>query len=271
MAPGFYTGGGGGGATPADVWGYPTRTLTQTKFPFWSGIITLTGGSVSIPAGAIAYVEIRPPVGETWYVTIASRHNIIYAYDLRMTFEIWDGVSALEILGFSRYYITSHGTHLEHGSIVVTVIITSSRWCRIKYNNPHANAITTHYGYSGFKLSHPQWSPVRAHNPKPEPWKKPLRKPLPPEIAPLRKYAYDMLGADPARPEEYEPSIVLEESTPLAVDPVTGQPVELLTVIVRASVLAELIAKFKTGELDPVGTGYKKYLDKWGREGIKLL
>jgi len=258
-------------ATPAGVWGYPDRTLTQTKFPFWSAIIILSGSSVSLPAGSTVYVEIRPPADETWYVTVAGGTRLYpTSGDSEARLELWDGTSAVNLYVASRIQITSAGYAPYYISLVATVIITNLIRCRLALYNGASYSVYGYYGYSGFKLSHPQWSPVRTHNQEPKPWRRPLSKPLPPEVAPLRRYAYDILGADPSKPDEYEPAIILEENTPLAIDPNTGQPVELLTVVVRASVLADLLAKFRTGELDPVEAGYEKYLDKWKREVIKL-
>ncbi|MEM4570941.1 MAG: hypothetical protein QXE66_06505, partial [Desulfurococcaceae archaeon] len=105
---------------------------------------------------------------------------------------------------------------------------------------------------------------------EPRPWRRGKTKPLPATLAGLEKYAYDILGLDPAKPNEYELGIVLEEDVPLAVDPVTSFPIETLTVCVRAGVLAELVNKFKRKELDPSLAGYKKYIDKWKSEGIDL-
>jgi hypothetical protein len=246
------------------------RTLTQTKFPFWSDIIILTGSFVSLPAGSTVYVEIRPPAGETWYITVAGGTRVYPTYgDSDARLELWDGTSAVDLYVASRVRITSAGFAPFYLSLVATVIITNLVRCRLALYNGSSYNLTGYYGYSGFKLSHPQWSPVRTHNQKPKPWRRPLSKPLPPGVAPLRRYAYDILGADPSNPDEYEPAIILEENTPLAIDPNTGQPVELLTVVVRTSVLADLLAKFKTGELDPVKAGYEKYLDKWKQEGYR--
>jgi hypothetical protein len=168
-----------------------------------------------------------------------------------------------------RNRISDYGWVL-HAWYSTMKVLTNSLWASLEFYSYWIN--TGYYGYSGFKLSQPHWSPVRAHNPGPRPWKRPLSKPLPPVISPLSKYAYDLLFIDPATGvEAYEPAIILEENTPLAVDPHTGQAVELLTVVVKAGVLADLISKFKTGELDPIKTGYKKYLDKWEAEGIRVI
>jgi hypothetical protein len=93
---------------------------------------------------------------------------------------------------------------------------------------------------------------------------------LPSAIRALRSYACDILGLDPARPDEYTIGVILEEDTVLAVDPETNFPVERLTVVVKADVLADFIVNFKAGTDDPLVTGYRKYLDRWKAEGIDL-
>jgi hypothetical protein len=265
---GFYT----GGVTTAGVWGYPTRTLTQAKFPFWSAIITQTQGSVSLPDNTVTYVDIKPPAGETWlihvdfYVTYFATGT---PTDIYVCYDDYNGTTRRRHGCVVRNRIADYGWTL-HVWYSTLKVLTNSLWASLEFYSYHLN--TGYYGYSGFKLSEPHWSPVRVHNPEPKLWKRPLSKPLPPEIAPLRRYAYDILFIDTSTGiEEYDTAIILEENTPLAVDPNTNQPVELLTVVVRADVLANMIRKFKTGELDPVRTGYKKYLDKWMYEGIKLL
>jgi hypothetical protein len=248
-----------------DIWGYPTRTLTQPKFPFWSAIITQQAGSVPVPASATVYVTIQPPTGETWLI------DLIYSSDATNMFYIYsdfDGVTARDH-GYVSATTYTGATYLE-----LTRILTNSLYARLGFMNAGIVNRVGVYGYSGFKLSKPLYSLARdISNPDPpRPWKRPPSKPPPPEIAPLRRYAYDISFINTATGvEEYDTAIILEENTPLATDPDTNQPVELLTVVVRASVLADMIRKFKTGELDPVKTGYKKYVDKWEQEGIKLL
>jgi hypothetical protein len=261
--PGFYTG-GGGGATPADFWGYPTRTLTQSKFPFWSAIITQQAGSVTVPAGATVYVTIQPPAGETWLI------DLLYSVDGANMFYIYsdfNGATARDH-GYVSATIYTGATYLE-----LTRILTNSLYARLGFMNTGTVSRTGVYGYSGFKLSKPLYSLARdISNPDPpRPWKKPATLPLPPIIAGLHPYAREFLEIDINRLNYYVLGILLEEDTPLAHDPDTGFPVERLTVVVPADTLADMIGKFKTGELDPVKTGYKKYLDKWKQEGIKLL
>jgi hypothetical protein len=156
------------------------------------------------------------------------------------------------------------------GGYTVSRILTNSLYATLQwYNGSSTNYVTGYYGYSGFKLSQPLWTPKRLTDSMAgKPWKKAKSKPLPDLISALDKYAYDILGIDPNRPNNYDLGIILEEGTPLAIDPATNFPIERVTVFVKADVLADLIAKFKAKTADPVITGYAKYLDKWKLEGI---
>jgi hypothetical protein len=248
-------------ATAADVWAYATRTLTTTKFPFWSAIITQTQGTVSIAAGTWTYLNVQPPAGETWLVEFAYYLTLVSASSEKtVNYSDFDGTTRRE-----------HVLHNEYSDrcttwLVMQRILTNSLYASLGFYA--AGATTGNYGYSGFKLSEPLWSPKRVHNPEAKPWKREKTKPLPAAIKALDKYAWDILGIDPDKPNDYDLGIMLEEDTVLAVDPATNFPVERLTAVVKADVLADFIAKFKAGTADPVATGYSKYLKRWKTEGI---
>jgi len=248
----------------ADVWTQPTRTLTQTKFPFWDAIITQTWGEVSIAAGATVYVGIQPPAGETWWVEIGAYLYPRPNYTRSCYYKDYDGTTERMHANFIR--ADSAASALGFTGAVER-ILTNSLYARISYYS--ADATTANYGYSGFKLSKPLWSAKRNLSPA-EPWKKETTKTLPTVIEALERYAFDILGLDPEKPDEYVLGIILEEDTPLATDPETGFPVERLTACVQAETLASLIAGFRDGTKDPEETGYRKYLDKWGEEGIDM-
>jgi hypothetical protein len=256
------------GATPAEIWGYPERTLTQVKFPFWSAIITQVQVSPTCAGGATTYIDIRPPAGETWlvYADWYIRCDICSSVDqVAMFYYDYDG----RTVRLHRVtYGLSAGANGIYGVNHVLKVLTNTLWGRLGIYT--AYTYTCYAGYSGFKLSRPLWSPTTPQATS-LPWKKPTTQPIPPILAPLRRYVYDILGADPARPEEYAQAVILEEDTPLAIDPDTGQPVVLQTIVIKADTLANMIMRFRTGELDPVKMGYKKYLDKWELEGIRLL
>jgi len=263
MGGGFST--VGGGASASDIWNYPTRTLTQSKFPFWSAIITQQAGSISVASDAIGVVDIQPPSGETWWISIlagwsstvqgnAGKANIYYS-DFDGTTERTHGT----MLGGPSYNVVP--------SLFVERLLTNTLYGRISFHNGLAALHSAYYGYSGFKLSKPLWSPSRVSN-SAKPFKLKTNLPLPDPIKPLDKYKCLIYGINPNKPDDYDLAIVLEEDTPLAIDPNTGFPVERYSVYVLASALADLIAKFKTGALDPVKAGYRKYLDRWKGEGI---
>jgi len=249
----------------ADIWAHATRTLTQTQFPFWSAVITQAQGLITTSAGATLFVDVQPPAGETWWVEFAGllpgtagQNRVVKYYD-------YDGASRRLHALLARTETSLDTVGL---SGVLTRVLTSTLYGSLSFYSSLSEP--GYYGYSGFKLSKPWWSPVRTNNPEPKPWKRPKTRPLPPAIEALDKYAFDILGVNPERPEEYDLGVILEEDTPLATDPDTGFVVERLTACVQADVLAALIAEFKAGTKDPVETGYRKYLDKWKAEGIDL-
>jgi hypothetical protein len=250
-------------ATAADVWSYSTRTLTQSKFPFWSAIITQQEGYVTVLPSSYANVSIQPPSGETWWVEFATAVTGTAA----VTMNYYDNDGTNLRLHLSTQYNYSYELG---GGYTVSRILTNSLYAALRwYNGSSTNYVYGYYGYSGFKLSQPLWTPKRLTDSMAgKPWKKAKSKPLPDLISALDKYAYDILGIDPNRPNNYDLGIILEEDTPLAIDPATNFPVERLTVVVKADVLADFIAKFKSGKADPVATGYSKYLKRWKEEGV---
>jgi hypothetical protein len=251
----------------ADVWSYSDRTLTQAKFPFWSAIITRTAGAVSVASATYTYVTIQPPAGETWWINLSGTISAGSGYYLEVGFIDNAGVMHQDRW---RYPTASpgygHYNHFEYAQL--PIIITNTAYIRISFYQNTGSAVSAWYSYSGFKLSHPLWSPSRLYDPEPKPFKLPTTLPLPDPLKPLDKHKAMILGLDPEKPNEYALGIILEEDTPLAVDPATGFPVERLSVYVKADVLADFILKFKRGEADPVQTGYAKYLKRWKSEGI---
>ncbi|RLI87286.1 MAG: hypothetical protein DRP01_02205 [Archaeoglobales archaeon] len=249
---------------PSAVWKYPERTLTQEKFPFWSSIITQSHGEVSVDGESMTYVTIQPPSGETWLVWIdflmassaSPSHVRYYQFD-----------GTVRILHRGTDFNASVEPHLG-----VLKILTHSLYASLRFYNGDTNPMTGYYGYSGFKLSRPLWTPKREDSLAPaRVWKKPTTKSLPENIKPLQKYAYEFLGLSPNKPNEYALGVILEEDKVLAVDPETNFPVERLTAVVEAETLSNLIKQFKEGTLSPEETGYRKYLDKWESEGIRLV
>lgn len=209
---------------------------------------------------------MQPPSGETWMVTFAfsTRTGSIAGYSATISYYDFDGTTARL---HAENNVAAPTNYPQARALVVERILSNSLYARLSFFNTTAQ--TGYYGYSGFKLSKPLWSTIR--NLEPMPWKRPATTDLPTNISGLKKYAFDILGIDPTKPNEYGLGIVLEEDTPLAVDPDTNFPVERLTAVVKADVLSDLIKQFKSGAYDPVATGYAKYLNKWKAEGIDLV
>jgi len=240
--------------------------------PFWSAVIPQVMGEVSVPSDTVTVVVIQPPAGETWLVSIDFSMYVGKGFTNYLGYSDYDGTTARLHKILSRYATTNYdyGHYFYFQSLNVLKVLTNSLYARLVYFQTSGVSVTGRYGYSGFKLSQPLWKPRRMHNPDPsKPWERPKTKPLPSEIKALDKYAVELLGIDIERPNEYDLAIILEEDTKLAVDE-AGFPVERLTACVKADILADYISKFKTGEADPVATGYRKYLDKWKDEGIDL-
>ncbi|RLI46532.1 hypothetical protein DRO69_02810 [Candidatus Bathyarchaeota archaeon] len=242
--------------TAADVWSYSERTLTQTKFPFWSAIIEQTQGEVSVAAASTSYVNIQPPSGETWLLFIDATDA---GSDTSTAYCDYDG-STRRI----HTFMGSGGT-CGRGSLVK--ILTNSLYASLRLQNFSTASKTFYYGYSGFKLSKPIWKPRRLNTNDP-PWKRvPSQYPIPKEVEPLKKYIVDVYDHDLRK---YRQAIICEEDTPLAVNE-KGFPVERLTVICFVNDFIERILKpYKEGTLDLKASGWKKYFDKWAEEGISL-
>jgi len=281
---------------PADIWTYPTRELTQAQFPFWSAIITQTQGSVTVPHDAAAYVDIQPPAGETWLLWIDwFLYHTTPGYVLSVTYMDYDGVTRRFQRGRRRdpttNYDYGHFAYTE-GLGVMKVLTNSLYGSLYSYHNTGVDQ-TTYYGYSGFKLSKPLWSPKHLSNPNlsPKPWKRRLTRALPSEVSVLEPYACEVYDEEVGG---YIPVIMLEEDTPLAVDPTTNFPVERLTVHVTPEKLIDILnqrddptlrpnivleapqryrglkmRELKASEFEEV-TGYRKYLDRWRSEGINI-
>jgi len=245
----------------SEVWNYPTRTLTQAKFPFWSAIIIQQAGSVSVPATSTATVNIQPPAGETWYIEIGFGIPLYSAVTFKARYYDFDGTTA-------RMHVPNEGNSYATGWLVISRILTNSLYAQLSIYNGASASNPAYYGYSGFKLSKPLYSPKR-NNTDPKPWKqKPSLLPIPRDIEPLSKYIVDIYDHSIG---DYRQAIMLEEDTPLAQDPETGFPVERLTVYAFIDdFINNILTPYKAGKLDLVKSGWKKYFDKWSLEGIKI-
>lgn len=233
----------------ADIWNYPTRTLTQTKFPFWSAIITQTQGSISVSASSWGVIDIQPPSNETWLL------DILFSINFSLTTTLANVFSAV----YCDYDGTTERIHgamtygsIGHAKLFVSRILTNTLYARLKGYNSATSAMTMYYGYSGFKLSEPKYSPKRVYDPPM--WK---RRPavLPVELERVKDYVYEIYDHDA---KNHRIAIIFEEDTPLAYDPVTNFPVERYTVYAfydDLKKIADIIAS------DLKKTGYDKYVD----------
>jgi hypothetical protein len=241
------------GLTASDIWNYPTRDLTRTKFPFWSAIINQTQGSVTIAASTTTYVNIQPPAGETWLVWI----DTLYDYPAyQVYYDDYDGITRRRHTG--QYTGGGYGDIRPH--LHVMKILTNALYGSLEFYNGATSAYTGYYGYSGFKLSMPLWSPKRLNDPVPA-FKRPTQFPIPANVSQLAKYIVDIFVDG-----KYQQAIVLEEDTPLAVDE-KGNVIESLSVYARVE---DFIKNLTALKADPVGLGWKKYFDKWASEGITI-
>jgi len=250
--------------------------------PFWSAIITQVQGSVSVPALGDAYVSIQPPAGETWWIEIGFWVDYSSGY---VTYFDYDGTTRR--LHVRDYVIDTYGKY--RSNLVLERILTNSLYASLHFFS--WSAVTGYYGYSGFKLSKPLWSPERMLRSNPKAWKRKLTRPLPSEIASLEPHACEVYYEERG---DYVLAIILEEDVPLAIDPATGFPIERLTAYITTENLMNILSqrddptlredvtldfppKYRgrklrelTGSEFEEATGYKKYLQRWRREGIEI-
>ena len=243
------------GTTPAEVWAYATRELTQAEFPFWSAIIDQQYGDVEIAGGAGAGVSIQPAVGETWHVWIDFYMGDPAVGDY-VQYRDYDGAA------LNDHILDSSDGADDYPHLGVEKILTNDLYARVSYFNAAAPTAYGFYGYSGFKLSEPIWKGKRIAEPKV--WKRKLSVEIPPLIEVLRPCACELFES---RTRKYVPCIMLEEDTVLAVDPATKLPVETVSAFVKVDTLVAMLQEIKA---DPVKTGYDKYLRRWKAEGIEL-
>jgi len=248
---------------------YPPGLNLPAKYPFWSAIMLLNTGSVSISSGSTVYVDIQPASNETWFafiqafqsVTTSVNNQPVYIYVNK-----YDGNTLSQIGGDYGQVNANYGFY-RLPSININAILSNSLWVRLSFYQTGTGVTGTgYYGYSGFKLSKPLWKTIPAVDPKP--FKQKASSQLPDVLTPLSDFAVDIY--DPSI-NDYKTSIILEEDTPIALDPNTQFPVERLSAYVSVDDLVNIINGIKKGTFDPVKSGWKKYLDKWNSLGIKVV
>jgi len=232
------------GTNPAAIWSYPSRTLTMTKFPFWSAIILPQESSVSLPAGTSNTIDIQPSSGETWWIFVNT-----YANNAAIVIELhdYDGTTA-------RLHTAHSGTGINP-HIESSFIISSSRWLRIIIRNTTTSSYTGYYGYSGFKLSQPQWTPKRL-NSAPL-FKRATRFSIPDAVKAIADRIVDTYDFSI---NDYRQTIILEEDTPLTIDEKTGFPVERYSAYIYVDeFISNILTQYINGQLNLVKSGWKKY------------
>jgi len=259
------------GATPKEIWEYSERTLTQTKFGFWSEIILLTDSVVSVSADSTVIVDIRPPSGETWFVFIDAvlRSDVAGSY-IYIARDCPDTIPCVhnwcEIAG-------SYG--LKYPTLSVTKILTYDYYVYIyAKNSDTSNSRTLFYGYSGFKLSKPLYLPERNMQLRNQ-LREQIRRMkttefrIPDEVEALRDSIVDVYDLSEGK---WRQAIILEKDTPLAKDERTGHVIERLSVMCYVDdFINNILKRLKLGQLDLERSGWKKYFEKWRNEGIKVL
>jgi len=248
--------------TPDEVWSYSIRELTQSKFPFWSAIITQQQGSISVPASSTSTITIQPASDETWLIFGGVS---VDTYDVVGHIAITDYDGATERTHYVNEVSSGSACGYHIPCITFTAILTNSLYLHLNCYNGASTDRSAYYGYSGFKLSKPQWSAKRFDDPRP--WKRKAIKSLPTtpiDLTPLESYHYEIFDT---RINDYRDVIMLEEDTPLAIDPNTNFSVERFTAYVYVDNFVKNLDLFKA---DPIKTGYKKYFDKWKSEGITI-
>lgn len=223
----------------------------RTKFPFWSAIITQVQGSVNIPATTEVFVDIQPAANETWWVEIGfsggnCNINCISYYD-------YNGITAR-----MHFRNVTHTTYEDNRNVTVHRILTNSLYARIGFNNAGTSAFTAFYGYSGFKLSQPQWSTRKVTAEQEIAFKCNIPKNKGVAFPQLREKAY----LNPEGKLAYHLC-----SDVLAVDPIKNVPVETVEYHVTEEDLVARLVKFKA---DSKGSGWEKIFTKLKEENISL-
>lgn len=233
------------------VWTRNERALTQAKFPFWSSIITQVQGSISVPAGTSTYVNIQPPAGETWVVEIAA--GVDTAGINKLNYCDFDGTTERKHTGM---FVNSTTVNVPIMSL--TRIISNALYAKLSYANTRTFADTAYYGYSGFKLSQPQWTPVRLKIESYNPFKRPVPEKYTLAFLNLREKAY----LNPEGKVAYHLATEV-----LSIDPVKNVPVETVEYHVLEEDLVKGLTDFKSR---PKETGWEKIFNLLDKEGITL-
>jgi len=240
------------GVLDVNVWDDPTRTLTTTKFPFWSAIITQIEEAISIAADTSVYVDIQPLSGEVWLVFLDAYYEKGPA---KVTYHDYDGSTRR----FQTECYVRDGTYGLYAPLLTGLckILTNGLFASLRFRNAGSSEGTGCYGYSGFKLSQPLWQPERVSGLQVPPFKRPLNGRMV-AFSSLRDKAY-------VNPDDEIAYHLYSED--LARCPTTGHVVERAEYHVLEK---DLVANIDAFKKDPDTTGWRRIFDKLAEEGISL-
>lgn len=233
------------------VWGYANRTLTQAKFPWWSAIITQMQGTVSVPASTTVYVDIKPPTGETWTVEIAFNAENVGSNSIFPTYYDFDGVTRRKQLAQRP-----KGTYGDSQGIILNRVLTNNLYASLGLYNGYAESLNFTYGYSGFKLSQPQWSGQKLNG------EKPFKRLLPANYTLAFPQLVQMAYLNPDDELAYHLGTEI-----LTIDPTENEPVETVEYHVTEKDLLKGLVDFKD---KPKETGWEKIFLILKQKGISL-
>jgi len=234
-------------------------------------VIGPTVGSVSVGAGASADLDVQPPAGETWEISLGGQCTGYAGNRGRIGY--YDGVT--------HYVGMTHWDENIGGVSMYFALIDNSVYARLNVINRGTATFDFTYGYSGYKVKS---SSIRRA--KLTPTRELIEKMsevrrlknggsavLPDWCKPLEPYAYIDQDGDIA--------IYLEKDVPLRVDD-KGNVIERLTISVKLKSFETLFAEeIADSTKRPLMTyireksvrdnmGWEKYVDKWRDEGIEF-
>jgi len=207
------------GATPKEIWEYSERTLTQTKFPFWSAVIPSEPKSYGVNEGASGYLTIQPPSGETWLIWL-------YVYFLNSYAGSYIEIyvkSSIDTNRIAGQKIETKYSGNDYGGDVcgrMVGVFNNTFYPVIRYVNADPDySHTLYYIYGGFKLG-TKLAKIRSLSTIRE-------EPQVGEFRILKRISENIYLAEiDGEKAEIE---LLRNNEVLAIDEDTGQPVERVT------------------------------------------
>ena len=247
-----------------EIWEYDTRTLTQTKFPFWSEVIELYGNLETIPASSTLDIDIQPSSGETWELK---------AYGTIPNDSVGNFLGFLQTDGTAERYIKVFGTSGDYNPDRVVndidVIITNSSYLRMRARNNTSSDLQLQYGYSGFKLGTKIAEFEDVSKIKGKLFERRTKFKIKSEFEGLKDMIFDVYDE---MINDYKQVIYFYKDKPIRRDRRTGHVVERASSYIETDIFLKNLEKIRNGELDLKRTGYREWLEKIKKErGIDLL